>query len=120
MALWLDHLLLLALTLTGLFSGHAQLWYVCLLTLFAAIAGPVLAGAGVVTLLSARFGVRIQGPRRASLIGRGIFHTSRAAWVAACFGAWPLMLIRLGQPNGMVWTLTGSPWAFALQTGATL
>jgi lathosterol oxidase len=116
--LWIDRLVLLALTLSGL---AVDAWYPCLLVMFAAIAGPLLAGCGLTTLLCERFGPRIQGPRvRPALILRGVFDTARAAWVAACLAAWPLWLIRRGHPTGLTWSLPGSPLWLALQTVAVL
>jgi lathosterol oxidase len=89
--------------------------------MFAAIDGPLLFGCAMTTLLSARFGARIQGPRvRPALILRGIFDTSRAAWVAACLAAWPLWMIRHGHPTGLTWSLPGNPLWLALQTVAVL
>jgi lathosterol oxidase len=111
---WIDGFVLVTLTLSGL-ATHG--WYTCLLVMFAAIAGPVLAGAALTTLLSERVGARVQGPRvRPALLLRGVFDTARAAWVAASLAAWPLSMILNGQPTGLTWTLPGSPLALGAQT----
>jgi lathosterol oxidase len=117
---WIDRALLAALTLSGLLT-RPRVWYPALLTMFAVIAVALLGGAGLVTLASARVGRRIQGPRtRSALIWRGALDTTRAAWVAACLAAWPLTLIRIGQPTGLTWKLPGSPLWLTLQTISVL
>lgn len=103
----IDVALPVALTLAGFFQrGGAALWLGSLAFSFAALAGPVLGGAGLVTLLAGRFGERIQGVRRKPApIGREAFETARAMYVAACLMAWPVSLWRLGHPIGLTWSL---------------
>jgi lathosterol oxidase len=81
-------------------------WFSSLAFSFAVLALPVLAGAGLVTLLSRHFGQRIQGPRlKPAPIAREAFETARAMYVAACLMAWPLTQWRLGHSTGLVWSL---------------
>lgn len=120
----IDAILLPLLLGLGLLAADPGLWYACLGIAFVALAGPVLLGAGVVTLLSERRGDRIQGPRkRPPPIATEAFETARAMLVAASFAAWPMMLWRLGRPTGMVLDLAAagiSPWVIVLQTLAGL
>ena len=118
MAIWIDRGVLIALTLAGLAQRESPLtWYRCLLTAFVTIAGLVLAGAGLVTLLSARFGERVQGPRvKPALVLRGVLDTARAMWVASCFAAWPMTMMRLHHPIGLVWSPPAGPLTLAVQT----
>jgi lathosterol oxidase len=118
MAVWIDRLVLVALTVAGLaHRENVGAWYRSLLTAFVAIVGLVLAGALLVTLLSARFGERVQGPRvKPALMLRGVLDTARAMWVAACLAAWPLTMIHLHHPTGLVWAPPAGPLALAAQT----
>src|SRR4051794_40100459 len=88
----IDGALPVALTLLG--CAHREspgTWFSSLGLSFLALEVPVLAGAGLVTLLSGRFGARIQGPRlKPAPMAREAFETARALYVAACFMAWPL------------------------------
>jgi sterol desaturase/sphingolipid hydroxylase (fatty acid hydroxylase superfamily) len=102
---WFDFTLPFALTGVGLLHPESPTtWLACLIFGFVAIAAPLLLGAGVVTLLSRRFGARIQGPRTkpAPMLAEAL-ETTRAAWVAATLAAWPLAQWRLGQPTAMIW-----------------
>jgi lathosterol oxidase len=96
-----------ALTLIGFLHPESpRTWFSSLAVSFAVLAGPVLAGSGLVTLLSGRFGARIQGVRaRPAPMAREAFESARAMYVAACFMAWPLTQWRLGHPTGLVWSL---------------
>ena len=113
-----DRLVLAALTLAGLASPWGVLaWYGNLLLAFAAIAAPVLLGCAVVTLVSAGR-ERVQGPRRRPpLIAQGARETAVAAWIAACFAAWPLTRAAAGLPIGLTWSIdqAGGPAAVLLQ-----
>ncbi len=122
MAVWIDRGVLIGLTLAGLACRDGALaWYRSLGTMFAVLAGAVLAGAGAVTLLSARLGARVQGPRhKPALVARGALDTARAMWVAACLAAWPLTMIHAHHATGLVWALPASPLALAAQTVAAL
>lgn len=105
----IDLIIPIALTLAGfLYRESPATWFVSLAQSFAILAVPVLGGAAVVTLLSLRFGARIQGPRtKPALMAREAFETARAMYVAACLMAWPLTLWRLGHPTGLVWSVDG-------------
>lgn len=112
----IDALTLVAVTAAGLLCpwgvGH---YYRALLVCFLGIGGPVLLGAGVVTWLSERAPVRIQGPRRrAALVLRGVRETAVAAWVGACFAAWALSRSYAGLPTGLTWSLPSIGWALTL------
>ena len=113
-----DRLVLVALTLAGLASPWGVLaWYGNLLLAFAAIAAPILLGCAVVTVVSAGRD-RVQGPRRRPpLIAQGARETAVAAWVAACFAAWPLTRAAAGLPIGLTWSIdqAGGPAAVLLQ-----
>jgi lathosterol oxidase len=86
---------------------------------FLAIAIPVLAGAGVVTLLGERAARRVQGPRRRpALVIRGLRDTAIAAWMAAAFAAWPVSRVLAGRPIGLVWS-SGEAGGLALALGQT-
>lgn len=102
-----DALVLVALTLAGLFSPVGPLaFYEALALGFVGIASVVLAGAGLVTIFSERRSDRLQGVRRApARIARGVRDTSIAAWVAACLLAWPLSRLMTGLPTGLTWSL---------------
>lgn len=124
-AAWIDAATLIALSLAGLLHPESpRTWFTCLGIAFAAIAAPILAGAGAVTLLSRWVGQRVQGPRRApALIARSARTTTSAAWIAACLLAWPLTQWRLQHPIGFVWSLAeagGSLPRVLLQTGLAL
>ncbi len=101
---WFDRALPLLLTAAGLLHPDSPTtWFVCLGFAFVAIAGPLLVGAGIVTLLSKRIGARIQGPRtKPAPILAEAFETTRAAYVAATLAAWPLAQWQLGHPTAMV------------------
>ncbi|MFZ6179637.1 sterol desaturase family protein [Nannocystis pusilla] len=102
-----DRGVVLLATLAGLACPQGPvLWYKSLLLAFAAVGGLVLLGAGAATLFSAGRGQRIQGPRRRSaLLGRSAGDTALAAWIAACFAAWPMARADAGEPIGLVWSL---------------
>jgi sterol desaturase/sphingolipid hydroxylase (fatty acid hydroxylase superfamily) len=102
-----DGALPVLLTLAGLLYRESPgTWFTSLAFSFAVLAVPVLSGAAIVTLLSRRFGKRIQGPRtRPALMAREAFETARAMYVIACLMAWPLTLWRLGHPTGLIWSL---------------
>jgi len=107
---WADVVDWLVLALVGLsglaFPDGAGAWYGAFGACFLAIAGPVLAGAGLVTWLATRVGRPIQWPRRGSaLIPASARDTARAAFVAAGFAAWPLALLRAQRPTGLEWSL---------------
>lgn len=120
-----DGALPVVLALLGFLHPESpRVWFECLGAGFVAVAAPVLGGAGVVHLLSSRFGARIQGPRaRPAPIGREAFETARCMFVVACLMAWPLTRFRLGHPLGLTWTLdetTGGAARVVLQTLAGL
>ncbi len=121
---WIDGAVVVALTASGLLCPEGpRLWYEALAAGFAGIAGAVLGGAAVVTWLCERRSGRLQGPRRRpALLARGFRDTAIAAWIAACFLAWPLARMWSGAPTGLVWTLAaagGAPRTLA-QTAAAL
>ncbi len=118
MAVWIDRAVLVALTLAGLACRDGVgTWYRSLLTVFAALAGLVLGGCAIVTVLSARVGKRVQGPRvRPAMIFHEALDTARAMWVAACLAAWPMTMIRLHQPSGLVWSPPAGPLWLTVQT----
>jgi lathosterol oxidase len=105
----IDGLLLLVLTGAGLLHPESPaVWFGSLACAFVALGVPVLGGAGLVTLLSRRFGQRIQGERaRPAPMVREALETTRAMYVAACLSAWPIAQWRLGHPTGMVWSIDG-------------
>ncbi|MBP6608314.1 MAG: sterol desaturase family protein [Deltaproteobacteria bacterium] len=99
------------------------LWYRALLTGFVGIGGFVLIGAALVTLVCERQPERLQGKRRKPpLLLREVRDTTLAAWMAACFLAWPLARLWAGEQTGLVWTLaeSGGGLRTFLQTGAAL
>lgn len=104
------------LTAGGLLSPTgARAFYAALLLGFVAIAGPVLAAAGLVTLLARAAPARLQGPRRRpALTARAARDTAVAAFVAAALLAWPLARIRAGLPTGLTWSLAHAGGAAAL------
>jgi lathosterol oxidase len=117
----IDGALPFALALAGLLHPESvRTWFESLAASFGIVAGGVLGGAGLVHLLSRRFGRRIQGPRRAPApIGAEAFETARCMFVVACLMAWPVTRWRLGHPLGLVWTVdesTGGPARVVLQT----
>ncbi|MEZ4294728.1 MAG: sterol desaturase family protein [Polyangiaceae bacterium] len=97
-----------------------RVWFESFGLAFVGLAGGILGGAGVVHLLSKRFGERIQGVRgKPAPIGREAFETARCMFVVACLAAWPLARWRLGHPMGLTWTLdesTGGPVRVIAQT----
>lgn len=114
----IDRAVLVLLSAAGLASPWGVLdWYANLLTAFAVIAGPLLLGCALVTLLSAG-AERVQGPRRRPpLIAQGARESAVAAWIAACFAAWPLTRAAAGLPIGLTWSIdqAGGPLAVLLQ-----
>lgn len=120
----IEILVLVGLTAAGLFSPQGPAAYYGALGLgFAGIVTVLLAGAGVVTLISERRTDRLQGVRRApALIARGARDTSIAAWVAACLLAWPLSRLLSGVATGLTWSLeeAGGAWRAVLQTAFAL
>lgn len=120
-----DALVTAALTASGLLCPQGpRVFYASLLGGFAAIAGPVLAGAALVTWVSERRAQRLQGPRRRpALIAREARDTALAAWIAACLLAWPLSRLAAGVPVGLTWSLGeagGAARAFAQTAAAVL
>ncbi|NUP09190.1 MAG: sterol desaturase family protein [Polyangiaceae bacterium] len=109
-----------ALTGAGLFAPQGlKVWYAALIQGFAMVTLPVLAAGGAVTWYSERRTVRIQGPRKGSMLAyRGLRDTALAGWIAATLLAWPLARIRAGEPTGLTWDLeqAGGPLAVFLQT----
>jgi lathosterol oxidase len=103
----LDGILPFALAGLGLLApDHRGHFYAALATGFVGIAGCVLAGAALVTLLSERQSERIQGPRRKPApFLREAGDTALAAFIAACFLAWPLWRSWTGRPIGLVWSI---------------
>jgi hypothetical protein len=73
-----DGVIPIALTLLGLLHPKSpSRWFGSLALSFAVLAGPVLAGSAIVTLLARRFGARIQGPRvKPALIAREAFESA--------------------------------------------
>jgi lathosterol oxidase len=111
-----------ALTASGLACPQGpRIFYASLLGGFAGIAGSVLAGAALVTVICERRPDRLQGPRRRpALVLRGARDTALAAWIAASLLAWPLARLEAGAPVGLTWSLAaagGGARAF-LQTAA--
>lgn len=103
----IEGLVLVALVLAGLLGPQdPALFYGALAVGFAGIAGTVLAGAALATWISDRATRRLQGPRRLPrFAARGARETALAAFVAACFLAWPLSLAWAGETTGLVWTV---------------
>lgn len=122
-ARWADAIdwgVVIALTALGLLSDTPREHYESLAIGFAGLAGAVLGGAALTTWACRHAGERIQGPRkRPAKIPGEAFETTRAMFVAACLLAWPLTKMRLGQPTGLVWSLSDagmSPTRVILQT----
>src|SRR5262245_7615817 len=79
----IDLAVLVGLTAAGLAHPSPGTWFRDFALGFAVIAGSLLVGAGLTTLVVARTGARIQGPRvRPAVILRGVRDTARAAWIA--------------------------------------
>ncbi|APR81199.1 Sterol desaturase family protein [Minicystis rosea] len=119
-ATWVEGAVVVGLTVSGLFASVGpRLFYLSLLGGFVAIAGSVLTGAAIVTWISERRPVRLQGPRRKPALAlRGARDTALAAWVAASLLAWPLSRLEAGLPVGLTWSIEeagGAPRA-VLQT----
>src|SRR5262245_57531235 len=97
----------LALTAAGLLAPQGpKVWYTALLKGFVGIAGAVLAGAALTDWLANRQASRLQGPRKLSAMRlHSALMTTLAAYIAACFLAWPLARMAVDQPTGLVWTL---------------
>lgn len=109
-----------ALAATGLLApDHVGLFYVALLVGFVGLAGTVLSGAALVTWWCEKQTVRIQGPRRKPAPMREeAADTTLAAFIAACFLAWPLWRSWTGRPIGLVWSAAeaGGLLSVSLQT----
>lgn len=122
--LWIDRLVVIAFTFSGLFFHAPRLWYTCLMVMFAAITLPLFTGIALTHLISLKQSPRLQGPRRRpALILRGTRVTLVASWIVACMAAWPYAMIRSGHPTGLVWSLAAahtSAWRLGLQTLASL
>lgn len=109
-ALWVrmtDGAVPFVLAAPGLFlPDHQALFYVALAVGFVGIATAVIGGAALVTFFCERQGVRIQGPRRqpAPFLHEAA-DTALAAFIAACFLAWPLWRSWTGRPIGLTWSL---------------
>lgn len=108
------------LAASGLLApDHRGLFYLALLVGFVGLAGTVLSGAALVTWLCEKQTVRIQGPRRRPAPMRAeAADTALAAFIAACFLAWPLWRSWTGRPIGLVWSAeeTGGLLSVSLQT----
>ena len=103
----LDRSLPFVLASAGLLvPDNVGTFYLALLVGFVGIAGVVLTGAALVTLLCERQTLRIQGPRPkpAPMLAEAK-DTALAAFVAACFLAWPLWRLWTGRPIGLTWSL---------------
>ncbi|MEZ4453316.1 MAG: sterol desaturase family protein [Nannocystaceae bacterium] len=113
-----DLAVLVGLTAAGLASPWGVVaWYGNLLLAFLVIAAPILVGCAAVTFAS-RGRERVQGPRRRPpRIVEGARETAIAAWIAACFAAWPLTRADAGLPIGLTWSIdqAGGPLAVVLQ-----
>jgi lathosterol oxidase len=120
LALWIDGFVVFALTAAGVCCPQGlAAFYRALAEGFVGISVGVVGGAALVTVVSERLTVRLQGPRRRpTLAWRGARDTALAAWIAACLLAWPLARIHAGAPNGLNWSLTASGGALrvTLQT----
>ncbi|MCC6523199.1 MAG: sterol desaturase family protein [Polyangiaceae bacterium] len=123
-ASWVDRAVLLGLTAAGLLSADGPApFYAALGLAFGGLAGGVLGGAALVTLLGERSGRRLQGPRRGSARRlAGARDTAIAMWVAAALLAWPLARVLVGKPIGLVWTVpdVGTALRLSAQTVASL
>lgn len=121
---YIDIAVLILLTASGLlFRAGPAAWYVSLLTGFVGISVAVLSVAGAITYFTEKQSDRLQGKRRLpALIRRGIAETTLAAWVAACFLAWPLARMRVGLPTGLTWSLdaAGGPLLLVVQNIAAV
>ncbi|MEC7524537.1 MAG: sterol desaturase family protein [Myxococcota bacterium] len=103
----IERAVLAALLASGLASpAGPALFYAALAVGFVGIVSVVLSGAALVTWLAERREERLQGPRRLPRFAwRGARDTMGAAFVAACFLAWPLSSLWAGRATGLVWTL---------------
>jgi lathosterol oxidase len=94
------------LTLVGAFGGRFWVFLDSVAWTFVLLAGTVLAAAACFQLWADEHGDRIQGPRRGNgKVVAEAFETARAMYVIATLAAWPITMIRTGQPTGLVWTL---------------
>jgi lathosterol oxidase len=121
---WIDAAVVVGLTAAGVLCPQgASVFYSSLVLGFLGIAVFVAGGAALVTVVSERQPVRLQGVRRRpALVGRGARDTLLAAWIAACLLAWPLARIHAHVPNGLVWSLkdAGGAWRVVAQTLAAV
>lgn len=109
-ALWVrmtDGAVPFVLAAPGLFlPDHQALFYVALAVGFVGIATAVIGGAALVNFFCEHRPVRIQGPRRQPApYLREAADTALAAFIAACFLAWPLWRSWTGRPIGLTWSL---------------
>lgn len=120
----LDGSLPILLSATGLLvPDHVGLFYLALAVGFVGLASSLLGGAAVVTFLSERKSERIQGPRRKPApLWNEAKDTALAAFVAACFLAWPLWRSFTGRAIGLTWNVeeAGGLPLVLLQTGAAV
>lgn len=118
----IEGLVLAALVVTGLFCPQGpELFFAALAVGFVGIAASVLAGATLFTWVAERSAARLQGPRRLPRFAlRATRDTLIAAFVAACFLAWPLARIWAGAPAGLVWTLEEAGGLGAVVLGTLL
>lgn len=108
---WLPALL----TLAGALSASPWVFLESVAWAFFVLAGSVFGLAAVVQLHADRVGARIQGPRSGpGKVVQEAFETARAMYVIATLAAWPITLMRTGQPTGLVWTLEDAGGDLAL------
>lgn len=117
-ARWIESVVLAGLVFAGLFCPQGPaLFYGAVAAGFVGIAATVLAGAALFTWVSERSPARLQGPRRRPRFAwRGARDTALAAFVAACFLAWPLSRMWANEPTGLVWSLeeAGGLWSVVI------
>jgi lathosterol oxidase len=123
-ARWIDRTVFVAGTLSGLAMFPPRIWFAALARGFVGIAGAVIAGSALAAWIARRVGTRIQSPsRKPTLRARGALDTACAAWMAACFLAWPLARVDTHHAIGLVWSLGdagGSPWRLVAQSAAAI